>query len=183
MPTRRQFLAAGAGLALLAACSPKLDWREVRPAGTDFVIALPGRPQIETREFELAGRKLSMTMASAGVGATLFAAGVATLPADALAAEPLAAVVDGFRAALLRNVGATESRVRSAPPLRSAGMLRSAQAVTATGKTGREARAVQLAARFYVVDDRLYQLVALGAAGELPPAALDSFFDSFRLAR
>jgi hypothetical protein len=181
--TRRRILAAGALAALLAACSPQLDWREVRPAEAGFVIALPGRPQIETREFELAGRKLGMTMASAGVGPTLFAAGVAVLPADALAPEPLAAVVDGFRAALLRNVGAIDSRVQAAPPLRSAGVVRLAQAVSATGKAGPDGRAVQLAARFYVVDDRLYQLVALGAAGELPPAALDTFFDSFRLAR
>jgi hypothetical protein len=32
-----------------------------------------------------------------------------------------------------------------------------------------------------VVDDRLYQVVALSAEGEIPAEALDTFFDSFRL--
>jgi hypothetical protein len=40
---------------------------------------------------------------------------------------------------------------------------------------------VRLAARFHVVDDRLYQLVAIGAEGELTPDALETFFTSFRL--
>jgi hypothetical protein len=34
-----------------------------------------------------------------------------------------------------------------------------------------------------VVDDRFFQLVALGAEGEIPPEALDTFFTSFRLTR
>jgi len=42
---------------------------------------------------------------------------------------------------------------------------------------------VQLAARFYVADDRLYQVVAFGAEDEIPPQALETFFDSFRLVR
>jgi hypothetical protein len=42
-------------------------------------------------------------------------------------------------------------------------------------------RPAQLAVRLYVVDDRLFQLVALGAEGEIPPQALETFFDSFRL--
>jgi hypothetical protein len=33
-----------------------------------------------------------------------------------------------------------------------------------------------------VADDRLYQLIVIGAEGEVPPQALETFFDSFRLA-
>jgi hypothetical protein len=173
------FLLVGA---LLTACSPKFDWREVRPADAGFAIALPGRPQVETRELDFDGGKVSMTMASAGIGPTLFAAGAAQLPAAALAPERLDATVGWFRAALLRNVGATDSRTEPAPALRGV-QTRAALAVTATGRPGKDGRAVQLAARFYVADDRLYQVVALGAAGEIPPQALETFFDSFRLVR
>ncbi len=42
-------------------------------------------------------------------------------------------------------------------------------------------RAVQLAARLFIVDDRLFQVVALGAKGELSAETLDTFFTSFRL--
>jgi hypothetical protein len=169
-------------LPLLAACAPKFDWREVRPPDAGFAIALPGRPQVETRALDFDGSKVSMTMASAGVGPTLFAAGAAQLPAAALAPERLEATVGWFSDALLRNLGATDSRSQPAPALRGA-QTRAAVAVTAAGRPGTDGRAAQLAARFYVVDDRLYQVVALGAEGEIPPQALETFFDSFRLVR
>jgi hypothetical protein len=64
--------------------------------------------------------------------------------------------------------------------------LRLAQAVRAQGETPKDGTASRagvavVAARFIVVDDRLYQVVALGAENELTPAVLDTFFDSFRL--
>ncbi len=40
-----------------------------------------------------------------------------------------------------------------------------------------------LAARFFIVDDRLYEVIALGGeGGDSEPNALDTFFTSFRLA-
>lgn len=52
--------------------------------------------------------------------------------------------------------------------------------MSATGRD-RSGRATRLAARFYVVDDRLYQVVAIGAEERIAPPALETFFDSFRL--
>ena len=40
---------------------------------------------------------------------------------------------------------------------------------------------MQLTARLFIVDDRLFQVVALGAKGEMSPESLDTFFTSFRL--
>ncbi|MFN7572572.1 MAG: hypothetical protein ACK5TK_14155 [Betaproteobacteria bacterium] len=154
----------------------------MRPPDAGFAIALPGRPQVETRELDFDGGKVSMTMASAGVGRTLFAAGAAPLPAAALAPERLEATVGWFRDALLRNVSATDSRSQTAPALRGV-QTRAALAVAAAGRPGKDGRSVQLAARFYVADDRLYQVVAFGAEDEIPPQALETFFDSFRLVR
>jgi hypothetical protein len=55
-----------------------------------------------------------------------------------------------------------------------------AEAIEATGRDS-NGRAVQLAARLFIVDDRLFQVIALGADGEMSPDALDTFFSSFRL--
>lgn len=62
-----------------------------------------------------------------------------------------------------------------------------AQSVRGQGGTGgaagagKKAGSTLVAARFIVVDDRLYQVVALGSQDELTPAVLETFFDSFRL--
>jgi hypothetical protein len=178
-------LARGLGLAvaLLVACAPKFDWREIRSADGGFVVHLPDKPQTVAREIDFDGAPIAMTMTSTGVGPTIFAVGVARLPAQATA-DPAAVrrTVAFFRDALVRNIGGSVTSVRSASLSASGGRtLRAAEAVTARGKIGADGRAAHLAARFYVADDRIYQVVALGAAGELSDDVLETFFSSFRL--
>jgi hypothetical protein len=170
-------------LVLLAACSPKFDWREVRSADGGFVVHLPDKPQTVARAIDFDGGRIEMTMTSTGVGPTMFAVGVARLPAQATA-DPAAVgrTVAFFRDALVRNIGGSVMSQRSAPLAATGGRtLRAAEAVAAHGKIGADGRAAQLAARFYVADDRVYQVVALGAEGELSDDVLETFFSSFRL--
>ena len=169
-------------LALLPACSPRFDWREVRLPEQRCVVALPDKPQRAQREVALPGTTVPMQMVSTGVGATLFAVGVAQLPPALAAAADLEASVALFRDGLLRNVNGRVTGTQPAALHAPAGRtVRYGQALTAEGRAGPDGRKAVLAARFFVVDDRLYQVVALGGDGELPAAALDTFFDSFRL--
>lgn len=167
----------------LAGCSPRFDWREFRsPEG--YVVLLPGRPQTVVRDVEFDGSKAQMSMTSTGIGATMFATGVARLPAAAVAdASGRQKSLAHFRDALVRNVGAQGVRQSAAPKLDSAGQpVLLAEAIEAIGRLA-DGRNSRLAARFFIVDDRLFQVVALGAEGEIPPDALDTFFTSFRLIR
>jgi hypothetical protein len=68
-------------------------------------------------------------------------------------------------------------RVHAGVEVRAAGAI----PASAPAKAGAPGRAAHLAARIYVADDRLYQLVVLGAEGEVPPDAIETFFASFRL--
>lgn len=131
---------------------------------------------------------MQMSMTSTGIGATLFAVGVAQLPLMAAGAPASRQrVLAAFRDALVRNINGTIGKT-SVPPLvlppglpsNSARTLHAAEAIEASGRDA-NGRAVRLAARFFIVDDRLFQLVALGEEGELPAEALDTFFTSFRL--
>lgn len=176
-------------VALLAtACSPRFDWREQRgPPGT-FMVALPGKPQTVSREFVVPANgatvRIEMSMLSAGVDASLFAVGTAALPAALVAPSALPQTLAWFRDGLARNVG-TAVPVLATEAVAPAGLgdrrLLAAESFIADGTAGPRAKPAQLAARLYVVDDRLYQIVAIGAEGEVPPQALETFFDSFRL--
>jgi len=179
---RSAFVAALALLTL--ACSQRFEWREVR-IDDGAVASLPGRPQSVTRDLDVGGQPVSMTMWSTGVGATMFAVGVARLPA-ALSAEPAgrAQAIAHFRDGLVRNIGGAGTT--STPPTLtlppgSARKLLAAEAVDASGRPGPDGRKSRLAARFFIVDDQFFQVVALGAEGEIPPEVLDTFFTSFRL--
>lgn len=179
-------IAAWLLLGLLAACSPRLDWRQVRSVELGFEAALPEKPQTVTREVDYTGPggplRLPMTMVSTGVGPSLFAVGVVRLPAAALASSELEATVSWFRDALVRNLGGVLLEVAPTPQPAPAGrQVRGAWTVRAKANAGRNGRAGTLAARFVVADDRLYQVVALGADTELTPAVIETFFESFRL--
>jgi hypothetical protein len=182
---RRRLLgfAALAPLTLLTGCAPALNFREVRIAEARCAIALPGKPQTVTRDIAFAAQSLPMTMTSTGIGSTLFALGHARLPAAALTSDALAQTVAFFRDGLLRNFRAAATAAPAAPPplATPAGrVLRAAQALAAQGQAP-DGRPTALAARFYVVDDWLLQVVALAVRGEVSAEALDTFFDSFRL--
>ena len=165
------------------ACSPRFDWRDVR-TNDGAVASLPGRAQTVTRELDLAGQRVSMTIWSTGVGPTMFAVGSAQLPA-ALVSDPAgrAQAMTYFRDGLVRNIGGmVTSSTPVALPLPGARKLLASEAVEAVGAPGPDGRKSRLAARFFIVDDQLFQVVALGAEGEIPPEVLETFFTSFRLA-
>ena len=183
---RRRFLTACLALATAAgaaACNPTFNWREFRsPDG--FAVVFPGRPQTLSREVKLPDGVVQMSMTSTGVGATLFAVGAASLP-PGLSAEPSARqrTIDHLRDALVRNVNGDISKSSAAAlsvPASDARRVLAAEAIEAAGRDP-GGRAVQLAARLFIVDDRFFQVVALGASGEISPDALDTFFASFRL--
>lgn len=178
--------AAQLGLAALilcmTACSPRLDWRELKsPDG--YTVMLPGRAQVVARDIDFEGHKLAVSMTSTGVGATMFAVGAVTLPpglADDAAARER--VIAYFRDGLLKNIGATVTEAEIARLSRAPAapqQLRAAQGLQARGHAGRDGAAARLAARWFIVDDRLYQLTALGGDEAIEPEALATFFDSF----
>jgi len=178
-------------VAALLGCSPKLDWREVRSAADVYAVSLPGKPQVVTRDVELplatGPQKVSMTMTSAGVGPTMFAVGVAHLPASVPQdAAALQASMAFFRDGLLRNIGVRGADRETTPPPGKIGSaaLRASTAFEAQGqlaRAGEKPEPARLAARIYVVDDRLYQVVAMGRASDLPDHEIETFFTSFRL--
>ena len=180
---RSPLIAVAALLAL--ACSPRFEWREVR-TNDGAVASLPGRAQSVTRELDVAGQRVSMTMWSTGVGPTMFAVGSARLPAPLMAdAAARAQAITYFRDGLVRNIGGTvtSSTPASLPlPAGSARKLLASEAVEASGRPGPDGRKSRLAARFFIVDDQFFEVVALGAEGEIPPEVLETFFTSFRLA-
>lgn len=179
----RALALALASLALAAACSARFEWRELRDA--DYVVALPGRWQTVTRDIDLAGEKVSMSMSSTGIGPSVFAVGVARLPAAAIANDAAReSTFAHFRDSLVRNVGGalvSETVIgvpRAADRSAATGFGRS---IVVTGRAGPKGAPARLAARLFIVDDRIYEVVVLAAEGEVPPEVLETFFTSFRV--
>ncbi|QAU35943.1 hypothetical protein EKL02_02625 [Janthinobacterium sp. 17J80-10] len=153
---------------LLAACSPKFDWRQVRGTPVPFEVLLPAKPASVTRPVELGGSKVDMTMTAAEVDGVTFAVGAATLPDAATVPAALASM----KAGLLRNINGSIRREAGA----GAGPLE----LEATGTRAPDASELLLLARFFAKDARVYQVVVLGPSSRLARDEADTFFSSFK---
>lgn len=147
--------------ALLAACSPPLDWREVRGDKAPFSVLMPAKPSRLTRPVNLDGLQVEMSMTAAEAEGMTFAVGAAPLPDSTQAPHAL----DAMQRAMLNNIGGT---VRQATPER----------IDATGTAN--GKPAFLYARFTAKGQWVYQAVVLARDKAAPPEALDTFFQSFQ---
>lgn len=154
-------LAAG----LLAACSPKYNWRDYSSPDGHYHAMFPGKPATYTREVDLDGMKVNMTMTAAEVDDTMFAVGSAEAPDATRAAAALAAM----KTALVRNIGAT---ITSEKP--AAGAID----IDATGS--RNGVPMRLVGHFASQDKRFYQVVVVGKASSIEQEQVDQFIASFK---
>jgi hypothetical protein len=160
-------------LALLCACSPTLDWREVRPEDSGAVAMFPCKPSTDARMVTLAGARVRMLLAACSAGEATWGLAYADMADPALVAPALAAL----RAASESNLGAPAHRVG---PMHVDGMTPNphAERVRLQGKLpGGEA--VTLEAGFFSKGTRVFQATAMGA--NLGNEPVGNFFDSLKL--
>ena len=176
--TGRSLLVAGA-CALLLACSPKFDWREVRGKDAPFVVVLPAKSSSIARQINLDGAKVTMQMTAAEVDGVTFAVGSAELP-DAAKAR---AALPAMKNALVNNIKGSvksESAASAAETSAAGSQQDSALSIEAEGVRGAAAEPTLLIARFIAQDRRIYQLVVIGSPQAVSREAVDTFLTSFK---
>lgn len=160
---------------LLAACSPKFDWREVRGNDVPFVVTMPAKPATHAREVNLDGTQVLMTMTAAEIDGVTFAVGTAELPDATQAQKALAAM----KTALIRNINGTLRHETSSGTAEQPAMME----IEAIGlpAANRDGEPYLLLARFIAKDKRVYQLLVVGKEKSVVRDAADTFFMSFKL--
>ncbi|CAB3817350.1 hypothetical protein LMG2828_00274 [Achromobacter piechaudii] len=156
------------GLALvLAACSPRYNWREVDVADGHVRAAFPDRVSTETRDLRLDTHTLRFTLSSATVGEAVFAVGSAPLPPD-IAADPAARQALGM--ALMQSLYVN---MQAPPPTQWPAYGQDIEVHgKAMGKPG------WLQAKVWVTDTMLIEAVAAGTQESLPAERAREFLRS-----
>lgn len=169
---RRHLLGATLLGSLLPACSPALDWREVRPEGSTAVALFPCKPKSQSRLATLAGAPVRMTLLSCEAEGATFAL------AHADVADParIGTALEEMAAALAANLQASEQR---SAPAAVPGMtpVPAARRLEMGGRFPDGAPAQESVALF-AHGTRVYQAAVLGAR---PGAAAPVFLDSLRV--
>ena len=163
---------------LLSACSPQFDWRDYRSPDAQFTALFPGKPSVLTREINLDGKKVNLTMTASEVDGNTFAIGGAELGS----AEQAQAALPAMKTALLNNIKGTVRSEKSSATASStpAGTRqRSSISIEATGT--QHGQPALLVGRFVAQDKRIDQVIILGQESKLSRENIDTFMDSVKI--
>ena len=154
----------------LAACSPALDWREVRPPDSGLQALFPCKPDYMQREIALAGGPVTVALAACTTGGATYALMHADL-GDPASVTP---ALQQLRAAAAANVGGTP---RVVAPMAVAGMTPNphAERIEVDG-LGVRGKAVREHAGFFTKGMRVFQITVVGE--RVDTAAVDTFFSA-----
>jgi hypothetical protein len=97
MKQRLRRAASGAILVGALGCSPALDWRQMRPDGTELAVAMPCRPGKYQDALQMAGQRVEMRLFACRANGALFALGHVRLADATKAGAALAALAEAAR--------------------------------------------------------------------------------------
>ena len=159
--------------ALLAGCSPTLNWREVRPPESQLLLLFPCKPGAQERRLALAGQPARLTLYACSAAGQTWGLAVADVPDPVRITPALAELV----ASATANIGGAPSRpapflVQGATP--NPGSLR----LRLQGKLP-DGKAVHMQVAVFTHGTRVFQATVLGE--EVAPDAAEIFFDGLRV--
>ena len=168
-------LASFALCLVLAGCAPDPEWRELRVSDGGFSILMRGAPLYTPQQLDSPAGRMSAHLYASDRPDAYFAIGYIDYP---LALAVNSAPEKIFAAPQETWVKRIEGKVTSTTPLTLAGKYPGLQ-FTVEGR--HKDRDTVVEGRLYLVDQRLYQIVAMGNKGELSQGVVNRYFDSFKL--
>ena len=159
--------------AMLAGCSPALDWRDVNPEGSGASALFPCRPENRVRRVNLTGVAMEMHL----VSCTAAGSNYALSHVDVVDPLKVAPVLQELQRLAANNVGGAPS---ASDPYSVPGMAPSewAKRLVVKGSRG-EGTFIEADAVFFARGSLVYQATAVGS--RLDKEATDTFFASLKL--
>jgi hypothetical protein len=163
---------------LVTACKPTYNWRDYSSPDAPFRVMFPGKPTVHKRSIDIGGMPVEMTMTAVDVDGTTFAVGSAEAPDAARAQDALAAM----QTALVRNIGATVTKRKSAVAATASGSTSSQSASIDIEASGvQNGTPMKLIGHFESRNKRFYQVIVMGKEKALSADQTDQFISSFKL--
>jgi len=156
----------------LIACSPGLNWREVRNTEARYTVLLPAKPASHTRPVTLGELKVEMQMTAAEADDMNFAVASALIE-DASQRENALALM---QQAMVKNISGNLIHQKTLKLKDGT----EASEIEASGALA-NGRRVKLFARFAMKEQRVYQAVAIGPQNDLSAEIAETFLASFTL--
>jgi len=164
-------------LGLAAGCGDS-SWREVAAADGGFRVLMRGAPRVEQRNLDTPMGRIAGNWYSLEQKDSVFGVGYADYPAPIVRATPPRAMFTTVREGWLKRIQGKPEGEGTDIKLDNKwyGME-----FTARGRL--EGREVWMLGRFYLVDNRLYQLIVFGDKAAIPRSDINKFMGSFKVAQ
>jgi len=160
------------GSLLLQACSPSLNWRDVRLDSTPILALFPCKPERAARDVYMGGQTLTLNLLACDAGDAKFALAYA----DTGDADKTGSLLASWRAVTLVNMRAAASRD---VPVNIKGVTESsAKGVLANGVRP-DGRAVVLQAVWFASGTRIFQVSVYSDVAR--PEVAETYFSGLRL--
>ncbi len=156
------------------ACSPTLDWREVRTDTSSLRFLLPCKPDQAQKQVPLGPSEVQLNMLGCEAGGATFAVAWAELAPGA----ETAAVLSQWERLTLQNMRAAAPAESKALKVVGAASSPAPHLLLATGQTA-DGKPVQGQAAYFSNGSQIFQAVVY--ASKISPEAADTFFSSLRL--
>jgi hypothetical protein len=156
--------------ALTAGCSPNFNWREVQGADPSYTVLFPAKPSSHSRNVDLNGLTVSMSMTAAETEDINFAVASAEIEDEAQRNTALLAM----QQAMLHNIRGEIVQQKLITQKDGTTMTE----IQATGVVA-NGRRINLYARFAIIKAHVVQVVALGPQEKLNTEIADTFLSSF----
>jgi hypothetical protein len=162
-------------LAMLSGCT-RSEWRELAVSDGAFSVLMRGDPKYARQQLQTPAGRMFAHLYSSERRESFFAAGYSDYPLAAVVGSSPADLLSGVRDTWLRRIEGKLTRTDDRLKLDGTYPGTEFEAVgTVNGA------ATFMHARLYLVDQRLYQLIAMGRQNEVSQGVINRFLNSFRL--
>lgn len=172
-PLRRAGVLSAVVVWGLSACTPALNWREIRPPDSAASALFPCKPDHHTRRVTLAGAELAMHLSSCSAEDGVYALS----RIDAGAPDRVTPVLQALRAAAAENIGGA-STVQGAQSVPGMTPHPLAQRLGWRGARA-DGSPIAMQATFFVQGTQVYQATVVST--RLDADAVETFFSGLNL--
>jgi hypothetical protein len=164
----------------LGACSPDLNWREIKNTDQGFTVMLPDKPATMERKILLLDQQVAMTMTGAKARDISFTVAVVKIAKDDEAKAT--ALLEAMRVQMVRNIAGQPGETKAVllgitDAVGNVIGQAPAQVISANGRHP-NGQTQQMFALFSQYQGRLLQAVVLGQT--IDPDVVPVFFESLR---
>ncbi|HEX2828840.1 MAG TPA: hypothetical protein VHP37_20990 [Burkholderiales bacterium] len=163
-------------LSLLSLSCGQSEWRPMEVSEGGFRVLMRGQPNVTRQQFDTPAGKMTAFLYSSDRPLSYYAVGYTDYPLALVVGKDPYEVFEGVRNTWVRRIGGR--RVGSDGKLTLSGKYQGLEFTAEGDSKGTEA---VMQARLFLVDQRLYQVIAMGRKNAVPQGEINRFLNSFAL--